>query len=60
MEDFVFIVKFLFSFERIPKRQRDYLREKLAVLEGLYTMVDFSEVAMLSPVSVRGVEEGMC
>ncbi|KAI9163687.1 putative sucrose utilization protein SUC1 [Paramyrothecium foliicola] len=52
MEDFVFLVKFLFSFERIPKEQRDYLREKLVVLEEMYTMVDFSEVAKTSPVSV--------
>jgi hypothetical protein len=52
MEDFVYLVRFLFSFERIPKGQRSYLREKLAVLQQTYTVVDFSELAKTSPSSV--------
>lgn len=44
MEDFVFLVKFLFSFERIPKEQRDYVREKLEVLQSMYTVVSFDEL----------------
>ncbi|CAM1508692.1 Fc.00g055400.m01.CDS01 [Cosmosporella sp. VM-42] len=49
MTDFVFLVKFLFSFVRTEKEQRDYLREKLEVLQPLYTTVDFGAVAGESP-----------
>ncbi|KPM40723.1 hypothetical protein AK830_g5810 [Neonectria ditissima] len=45
MEDFIFLVKFLFSFERTQKEQRGYLREKLEVLQPLYTVVNFAELA---------------
>ncbi|KAK7431282.1 hypothetical protein QQZ08_002053 [Neonectria magnoliae] len=45
MEDFIFLVKFLFSFERTQKEQRAYLREKLEVLQPLYTVVNFAELA---------------
>ena len=49
LEDFEFLVRFLFSFERIEKSQRDYLREKLGVLEQQYTIVDFADLAGASP-----------
>ena len=49
MEDFVFLVRFLFSFERIQKKQRDYLRDKLEQLQKMYTVVDFGELASSSP-----------
>ncbi|KAH6885213.1 putative C6 transcription factor [Thelonectria olida] len=44
MEDFIFLVKFLFSLERIQKKQRDYVREKLEVLQSMYTVVSFDEL----------------
>ncbi|KAJ4147185.1 hypothetical protein LMH87_001725 [Akanthomyces muscarius] len=49
LEDFEFMVRFLFSFERIEKTQRDYLREKLGVLGQQYTIVDFAKLAGESP-----------
>lgn len=49
MEDFIFLVRFMFSFERAEKEQRDYLREKLEVLQQQYTIVDFAELAGPSP-----------
>lgn len=49
LEDFEYLVRFLFSFERIEKSQRDYLREKLGVLEQQYTIVDFADLAGASP-----------
>ncbi|KAH6980807.1 putative C6 transcription factor [Ilyonectria sp. MPI-CAGE-AT-0026] len=45
MEDFVFLVRFLFTFERTQKHQREYLREKLEVLQPMYTVVDFADLA---------------
>ncbi|KAM5341221.1 hypothetical protein ACJ41O_015330 [Fusarium nematophilum] len=33
IEDFLFLVKFLLSFERIPLEQRDYLKEKVNTLQ---------------------------
>ncbi|KAI9900290.1 hypothetical protein N3K66_004552 [Trichothecium roseum] len=52
MEDFVFLVGFLFQFERVPKSVRDYLREKIDVLEGLYMGVNFDAVATSPPGKV--------
>ncbi|EGX88654.1 C6 transcription factor [Cordyceps militaris CM01] len=49
LQDFAFLVRFLFSFERIEKTQRDYLREKLGVLGRQYTIVDFASLAGKSP-----------
>ena len=49
MEDFLFLVRFLFSFERTQKHQRDYLREKLDVLQRVYTVVDFGNLNGASP-----------
>lgn len=49
IEDFIFLVRFLFSFERTQKHQRDYLREKLDVLQRVYTVVDFGDLAGASP-----------
>jgi hypothetical protein len=43
VENFVFLVQFLFSFERIQKQERDYLWEKLCVLKQLYPAVDFGD-----------------
>lgn len=54
LEDFFYLVKFIFSFERTQKHQRDYLREKLEVLEKMYTVVDFRELAGASPSSASG------
>lgn len=45
MEDFIFLVSFLLQFERMPKRQRDYMREKVEVLQQMYTVVDFGDLA---------------
>ncbi|KAK3182213.1 hypothetical protein K4F52_006582 [Lecanicillium sp. MT-2017a] len=49
LEDFEYLVRFMFSFQRIEKGQRSYLREKLGVLEQLYTIVDFTSLAGASP-----------
>lgn len=49
VEDFVFLVRFLFSFERIQEGQRRYLREKMEGLQDMYTVVDFGELAGKSP-----------
>ncbi|KAL7948014.1 hypothetical protein V8C42DRAFT_272311 [Trichoderma barbatum] len=49
IEDFAFLVKFLFSFERAEKEQRDYLREKLEVVQQQYPMVNFTDMVGLSP-----------
>ncbi|POR33532.1 Uncharacterized protein TPAR_06228, partial [Tolypocladium paradoxum] len=49
IQDFLFLVRFLFSFERTQKHQRDYLREKLDVLQHVYTAVDFGDLAGASP-----------
>ncbi|KAK5999075.1 hypothetical protein PT974_01463 [Cladobotryum mycophilum] len=49
IEDFTYLVKFLFSFERVEKDQRDYLREKLEVLRHQYTAADFGDIGKASP-----------
>ncbi|KAL6851259.1 hypothetical protein ACO1O0_008387 [Amphichorda felina] len=48
MEDFLFLVGFLFRFERISKEEREYMRQKLEVLQHLYTVVDFGNLAVRS------------
>jgi hypothetical protein len=50
LEDFVFLVRFLFSFERIQEEQKRYLREKLEGLHEMYTVVNFGDLATASPV----------
>jgi hypothetical protein len=52
LEDFLFLVRFTFGFERTQKHQRDYLREKLEALREMYTVVDFQDLAG-SPAEVR-------
>ncbi|KAK3304934.1 uncharacterized protein B0T15DRAFT_538104 [Chaetomium strumarium] len=52
IEDFLFVVRFIFCFERTQKHQRDYLREKLDALRDMYTVVDFGDLAG-SPAAVR-------
>ncbi|TFA99070.1 hypothetical protein CCMA1212_009165 [Trichoderma ghanense] len=49
IEDFAFLVKFLFSFERAEQEQRDYLQHKLEVLQQQYAMVNFADMVGLSP-----------
>ncbi|KAK1255751.1 hypothetical protein MKX07_008010 [Trichoderma sp. CBMAI-0711] len=49
IEDFAFLVKFLFSFERAEQEQRDYLRHKLEVLQQQYTLVNLADMVGLSP-----------
>lgn len=49
LEDFEFLVRFIFGFERIEKTQRDYLRDKLYILGQQYTIVDFAGLAGESP-----------
>ncbi|KAG6001956.1 hypothetical protein E4U21_003606 [Claviceps maximensis] len=51
LEDFFFLVQFIFSFEKSQKHQRDYLREKLEVLQHMYTVVDFRDLAGASPTT---------
>ncbi|KAG9253817.1 uncharacterized protein F5Z01DRAFT_623077 [Emericellopsis atlantica] len=46
MEDFIFVVGFLFRFERISPEERAYMREKMEVLRQLYTVVDFGSLAV--------------
>ncbi|KAL2195302.1 hypothetical protein P885DRAFT_40415 [Corynascus similis CBS 632.67] len=41
VEDFLFLVRFIFSFERTQKHHREYLLEKLDALREMYTVVDF-------------------
>ncbi|PHH64289.1 hypothetical protein CDD81_4773 [Ophiocordyceps australis] len=52
IDDFLFLVRFLFSFERTAKHQRDYLREKLESLRLIYTAADFGKLAEPSPPEV--------
>ena len=40
IEDFVFLASFLFQFERTPKKEREYLREKIEVLQRMYVAID--------------------
>ncbi|KAM0255590.1 hypothetical protein ACHAQJ_005592 [Trichoderma viride] len=54
VEDFAFLVKFLFSFERAEREQRDYLREKLEVLQQQYPIVNFADMVGLSPMAHHG------
>lgn len=49
LEDFYYLVQFIFRFERSQKHQRDYLRDKLEVLQKMYTIVDFRDLAGASP-----------
>ncbi|PNY24099.1 Fungal transcription factor [Tolypocladium capitatum] len=49
VEDFLFLVRFLFGFERTHKHQRDYLREKLDALRQMYPVVDFGDLVGSSP-----------
>lgn len=44
VEDFIFLVRFIFGFERTQKHQRDYLREKIVALRKMYTVVDFGDL----------------
>ncbi|KAJ4251849.1 hypothetical protein NW762_011146 [Fusarium torreyae] len=50
MEDFLFLVTFLLSFDRIHKSQRDYLREKLSTLRKEHAS-GFNSLATYSPDS---------
>ncbi|KAG5998697.1 hypothetical protein E4U43_002374 [Claviceps pusilla] len=66
LEDFFFLVHFIFRFEKSQKHQRDYLREKLEVLQQMYTVVDFRELAGASPTtsetydSISRATQGEC
>lgn len=51
IQDFVFLVRFLFSFERAEREQRDYLRERLEGLQQQYTIVNFADMAGLNPMA---------
>lgn len=51
IQDFVFLVRFLFSFERAEREQRDYLREKLEGLQQQYTIVNFADMVGLNPIA---------
>lgn len=51
VQDFVFLVRFLFSFERAEREQRDYLREKLEGLQQQYTIVNFADMVGLNPIA---------
>ncbi|PNP39364.1 hypothetical protein TGAMA5MH_08782 [Trichoderma gamsii] len=50
IHDFVFLVRFLFSFERAEREQRDYLRERLDGLQQQYTIVNFADMVGLNPM----------
>jgi hypothetical protein len=45
VEDFLFLVRFMFGFERTQKQHRVYLLEKLEALREMYTVVDFGGLA---------------
>ena len=49
VEDFLFLVRFMFSFERTQKHHREYLLEKLDTLREMYTVVDFGGLAVSPP-----------
>lgn len=49
LEDFEFLVRFIFSFDKIRREQRNYLREKLGTLQTQYTIIDFADLAKASP-----------
>lgn len=44
VEDFIFLVKWLFQFERIRGQQKNYLGEKVSVLQELYPVVGSHEI----------------
>lgn len=46
MEDFVFLVAFLFRFERISVEERRCMREKVDMLQSLYPAIDFGSLAV--------------
>lgn len=46
MEDFVFLVEFLFRFERISPEERRCMRDKVDGLKRLYPLVDFGSIGM--------------
>jgi hypothetical protein len=49
VEDFLFLVRFMFSFERTQRHHREYLLEKLDALREMYTVVDFGGLAVSPP-----------
>jgi hypothetical protein len=49
VEDFLFLVRFIFGFERTQKHHREYLLEKLDTLREMYTVVDFGGLAGSPP-----------
>ncbi|KAH6607107.1 c6 transcription factor [Trichoderma cornu-damae] len=51
IQDFATLVRFLLSFERAEREQRDYLREKLGVLQQQYTIVNLADMAGLNPTA---------
>lgn len=51
IQDFVFLVRFLFSLERAEREQRDYLLEKLEGLQQQYTIVNFADMLGLNPIA---------
>lgn len=46
MGDVAFLADFLFRFEKTPKNERNYMREKLETLQQLYTTMDFSSLSI--------------
>ncbi|KAL2189303.1 hypothetical protein L209DRAFT_752557 [Thermothelomyces heterothallicus CBS 203.75] len=48
VEDFLFLVRFIFSFERTQKHHREYLLDKLNTLREMYTVVDFGTLGRTS------------
>jgi hypothetical protein len=49
VEDYLFLVRFIFGFERTQKHHREYLLEKLDALREMYTVVDFAGLAASPP-----------
>jgi hypothetical protein len=49
VEDYLFLVRFIFGFERTQKHHREYLLEKLNALREMYTVVDFAGLAASPP-----------
>ncbi|VUC21502.1 unnamed protein product [Clonostachys rosea] len=46
LEYLLFLFKFLSGFDAVAKKQREYLLEKLQIMKGIYTMVDFSDLEL--------------
>ncbi|KAJ6436508.1 hypothetical protein O9K51_10991 [Purpureocillium lavendulum] len=44
LEDLLFLVRLLFTFDRTQRHQRDYLQEKLDALQRVFPMVDFGDL----------------